>query len=155
VLDHTPLRRWLTAPVNRTVLQVPRALAASGLAAALDVGLLVLLVESAGWHPLAAATLSYLLGGVLQYVLCAAWVFPTAPQSAAVGFTAFSLLSLVGLGITWATIALLHDGAHLNYTLAKAVALGLAFAWNFLSRKYLIFRLAVQPPGRSAWCKPC
>jgi putative flippase GtrA len=133
----------LTGPVQETILQVPRALVASGLAAALDTGLLVLLVEAAGWQPLAAATVSYLLGGVLQYVLCAVWVFPAAPQSAALGFTTFTVLSLVGLGITWVTIALLHDAAHLNYAVAKVPALGLAFTWNFLSRKYLVFRLAV------------
>jgi putative flippase GtrA len=143
VIAKATLLRGLTGPVEHTLLQVPRALVASVLAAALDVGFLVLLVETAGWHPLPAATVSYLLGGVLQYVLCAVWVFPAAPQSAALGFTAFTLLSLVGLGITWATIAVLHDTAHLNYALAKVAALGLAFAWNFLSRKYLIFRLAV------------
>jgi putative flippase GtrA len=137
------LLRYVAGPVESTLLQVPRALVASGLAAALDMGLLVLLVEQVGWQPLAAATLSYLIGGVLQYVLCAVWVFPAAPQSAALGFTAFTVLSLVGLGITWATIAVVHDLAHVNYALAKIVALGLAFTWNFLSRKYLVFRLAV------------
>jgi putative flippase GtrA len=136
------LLRCLTAPAEGTLLQVPRALVASVIAAALDMGVLVLLVSGAGWHPLPAATLSYLLGAGLQYVLCAVWVFPAAPQSAAQGFAAFTILSLVGLGITWLTIALLHDLAHFNYALAKVVALGLAFTWNFLSRKYWIFKLA-------------
>jgi putative flippase GtrA len=142
-MSKSGLLRYLAGPVENTLLQVPRALVASVLAAALDMGVLVLLVEGAGWQPLLAATVSYLLGGVLQYVLCAIWVFPAAPQSTAVGFTAFTVLSLVGLGITWITIALVHDAAHVNYALAKVAALGLAFVWNFLSRKYLIFRLAV------------
>jgi putative flippase GtrA len=133
----------LTRPAEDTVRQIPRALVASVLAAALDMGLLVLFVSGAGWQPLPAATLSYLAGGILQYLLCALWVFPAAPQNATLGFTAFMFLSLVGLGITWVTIALLHDGARLNYALAKIAALGLAFAWNFLSRKLWIFKLAV------------
>jgi putative flippase GtrA len=132
----------VAAPVESTLLQVPRALVASALAAALDFGVLIFLVERAGWHPLPAAVVSYLLGGVLQYALSALWVFPAAPAGVATGFTAFTVLSLVGLAITWATMALFYDLAHWNYVLTKVIALGLAFCWNFLSRKYWLFRSA-------------
>jgi putative flippase GtrA len=128
---------------ENVVLQVPRALVASALAAALDFGVLVLLVERGGWNAALAAVVGYLLGGVVQYVLCAWWVFPAQPQSVSMGFAAFTVLSLVGLVITWATMAGLHDLGHVNYAVSKVVALGLAFAWNFLSRKYLLFKPAV------------
>lgn len=136
----TVLASLLVKPTERMTLQVPRALVASVLAAMVDFGLLVSLVEFAGWHPLFAATTGYLGGGVLQYVLCSLWVFPAAPQSVSLGFVAFSILSLVGLVITWTVMAGLNDGLHVNYVVAKGVAFGLAFAWNFLSRKYLLFR---------------
>src|SRR5262245_5878011 len=122
-----------------TAAQVPRALVVSGLAAALDFGTLLALVEGAGWQPVPAAILSYLLGGVVQYVLSSRWVFQAAPSSLPLGFAAFTLLSLVGLGITAATMALLHDLLGVYYPLAKTAALGLAFSWNFLSRKFWIF----------------
>jgi len=109
------------------------------LAAALDCGVLVMLVERHAWSPVVAAIVSYLLGGILQYMLCAWWVFPAAPRNLGVGIVAFTLLSLGGLGITWATIAVCHDHLHVNYLAAKFAALGLAFTWNFLSRKYLLF----------------
>jgi putative flippase GtrA len=139
-MNRHALLHWLTAPVECTLLQVPRALAASGLAAALDCGLLVVLVEMLNWPALAAAVVSYTLGAVLQYVLCSAWVFPAAPQNLSTGLAAFAVLSLVGLGITGVTLTALHDVAHVNYLVAKGMALGLAFAWNFLSRKLLLFR---------------
>ncbi len=131
------LKRWLTDPVENVFLQVPRALVASVLAALLDCGILFFLVEIGGWDRIPAAVIGYLAGGVVQYVLCSYWVFPGAPQSAATGFLAFTVLSLFGLVITWLTMAMLA-GVHLS--LAKVVALGLAFGWNFLSRKYLLFR---------------
>ncbi len=134
---------WATAPTDHAALQVPRALVVSVLAAVLDFGVLVLLVEQFEWSPVLAAVASYLLGGVLQYALCSCWVFPAAPKSLTVGITAFTLLSLVGLGITWATIEVLNGQLQVNYLLAKVVALGLAFAWNFLSRKYLLFESRV------------
>ncbi len=130
------LRRWFADPVESVFLQVPRALAVSVLAAMIDCAVLFILVDAAGWQRIPAAVVGYLIGGVVQYVLCSLWVFPGA-QGAAGGFLVFTILSLFGLVITWLTMALLA-GIHLS--LAKFVALGLAFAWNFMSRKYLLFR---------------
>ncbi len=135
----------LLGPTWRAVLQVPRALVVSALAAAADVILLVLLVERLGWRPATAATASYLLGGGLQYWLSSVWVFPAAPSRPVLGFAAFTLLSLGGLGITWLVVRLMHDGAGVHYAVAKCVALGLAFCWNFSSRRYLLFRAPVCP----------
>lgn len=132
--------RWIIAPVEHVALQVPRALIVSAAAAALDVGVLALLVESAHLPAVAAATISYLLGGVLQYVLCTIWVFSISPGNALVSFITFSLLSLVGLAITDGAIWALHTRLGWHYLLGKIVALFLAFCWNFASRKYLIFR---------------
>ena len=136
----------LLSPTHNILVQIPRALVVSALAAALDVGVLVLLVELAGWHPTFAAIISYLLGGVLQYVLSSLWVFPNSPKNVAVGFVAFSLLSLVGLAITWGTMWLLYDNLGVHYLLAKVAALGLAFCWNFLSRRYWLFRPPTEKP---------
>jgi putative flippase GtrA len=138
------VKKWLAEPVQSWFVQVPRALLASLLAAAVDIGVLFFLVEIAGSHPLSAAIVGYLAGGVLQYLLCYLWIFPGTNQLAATGFLAFTVLSLVGLGITWLTMATLADLAHIHYSLAKVVALGLAFTWNFLSRKYLIFGPALE-----------
>ena len=121
------LRQWSFAPARTTRAQIPRALVASVFAAGLDFAVLVLVVEQARWHPVPAAVLAYLIGGVLQYMLCAAWVFPAAPANLASGYLGFLALSLVGLGITGVTIAVLHDFAHVNYALAKIVALGFSF----------------------------
>lgn len=136
-----PLTRLLTDPVENIFLQVPRALIASALAAAVDMGLLILFVECFGWHPAAAAILAYLPGTALQYVLCLVWVFPTSPENNA-GFVVFTLFALVGLGITWCVLTTLGDVAGIPYPIAKIFALGLAFSWNFLSRKWLLFRAA-------------
>ena len=133
------LKRLFTDPAESTLLQMPRALLASCLAAALDMGLLILFVERFSWHPAAAAVLGYLVGVVLQYVLCMVWVFPTTSDNNA-GFAVFTLFSLVGLGITWGVLTTLCDVGGFPYPIAKIVALGLAFSWNFLSRKWLLFR---------------
>jgi putative flippase GtrA len=134
---------WLTAPVDSTLLQVPRALVASVLCTLLDFFLLVFLVETGGWNPLVGAVVTYFAGCVLQYILCAVWIFPSAPHSASFGFAAFSVLALGGLVITWLSIFVFYDLAHLNYALAKILSLVPSFSWNFLSRKYWLFKPGV------------
>ena len=142
------LRRWGTAPVESTLAQVPRALMVSVLALVVDAGLYALLIEQLGAPAVAANAVSYLAGGVVQYVLCTMWVFPNAPSNHAAGFMAFSVLSLVGLGLSCAVIYVAHDLGHLNEMLAKLASVVLAFTWNFLSRKFLLFRAATAPAVR-------
>jgi len=137
----TTLKRLVTDPVESVFLQVPRALVASVLALIVDFAILEVCVRIVGMPAVPSAILGYLAGGVLQYVLCSYWVFATSAQNDAVtGFVAFTVLSLVGLGITWAVVAIGHDWAGLPIEAAKGIAVGLAFTWNFLSRKYLLFR---------------
>ena len=109
-------------------------------AARLGGAVLEFCVHVVGLPAVPSAVFGYLVGGVLQYVLCSLWVFPTSLKSDAAGFTAFTILSLVGLGITWIVMLIAHDGAGLPVEIAKVGAVGLAFSWNFLSRKYLRFR---------------
>jgi putative flippase GtrA len=132
------LKQWLTDPVESVFLQVPRALAASVLALAVDFAILEFGLHVLGLSAGVAAILGYVVGGVLQYVLCSLWVFSTSQKGDAPGFLAFMVLSLVGLAITWIVIAVAHERAGWPMELAKLGAISLAFAWNFLSRKYLL-----------------
>jgi putative flippase GtrA len=133
------LKQLITDPVESVFLQVPRALLVSVFALAIDFGIYAACLH-VGMPALFAALLGYLAGGVLQYVLCSWWVFSTSLKNDALGFVAFLILSLIGLGITELVILIVHDGLGVHPYPAKIGAVGLAFAWNFLSRKYLLFR---------------
>ena len=132
------LKRWLTDPVDSIALQAPRALIVSIAALAIDFSLLEICVRLLGLSAIVGAIIGYLAGTVLQYVLCTFWVFARR-KSDGMGIVIFTALSLVGLGITWVVIAICHDGAGMSIEAAKFVAISLAFTWNFLSRKYLVF----------------
>lgn len=137
------VKKWVAEPVESIFIQVPRAFVASVLAAVLNLAIVVGLVELVGVHPLPASVIGYLAGGVLQYVLCSVWVFSNAPRSHAVGFVTFTLLSLVGMGITVGVMAV-YGRLHMPYQLANVAAMGLTFVWNFSSRKLLLFK-ACEP----------
>ncbi len=134
------VKRYVFSPVESLFVQVPRALFVSAFAACVDVAMLFMLVEWTTCPKILAAAVSYLTGGVLQYVLCSLWVFGKTHDNVSIGFVAFTLLSLVGLGLTLGAIEFLHVQAGFHLGLAKIFALGSAFVWNFLSRKYLLFR---------------
>jgi len=121
-------------------LQIPRALAASALALLVDFAILELCLRGLGMAAMPSTVVGYLSGGVVQYVLCSAWVFSTALDNNAIGFVTFTLLSLVGLGITWVVVRVVHDWMGLPVEVAKSGAVALAFTWNFLSRRFLLFR---------------
>lgn len=135
------LKNWVARPADGLAVQVPRALAAAVVAALVDVAILIFLVEVAGWGREVAAVIGYLAGGVVQYTLCSLWVFQQRHSNVLLGFLIFTLLSLFGLAITWAVMHLSSD-LQLPYLPAKIFAMGLAFTWNFLSRKMVIFKPA-------------
>ena len=134
------LQQLVAGPVESIFLQVPRALAVSVLALIVDFGILELCIRAFGMPAIPAAIIGYLVGGVVQYILCSLWVFSTSLKNDALGFVAFTILSLVGLGITWIVMLIAHNWWGFPVEIAKFGAVGLAFTWNFLSRKYLLFR---------------
>jgi putative flippase GtrA len=142
---NTAAGNWLLAPTSRLLLQLPRAFVVSALAALLDMAALLAMVELCGMGVLAASSLGYLLGGLLQYILSQEWVFANSSRirslgSLSVRFLRFQALSLVGLFITWFALYLGHERLGIHYLLVKSSALGLAFTWNFASRRVLVFR---------------
>ena len=145
------LKQIVADPVESVALQVPRALAVSVLALAVDFAILELCVRLFAMPAIPAAVIGYLVGGVVQYVLCSLWVFSTSLKNDALGFMAFTILSLVGLGITWIVMLMVHDWWAFPVEIAKFGAVGLAFTWNFLSRKYLLFRVGKpQSPSETS-----
>src|SRR5205814_1752583 len=112
----------LTRPTTSLLQQVPRALVVSALAAALDVVVLVLLVERGRWSPPSAGVVSYFVGGLLQYLLSRRWVFSDSlpPANYLAHFLAFQLLSLGGLAVTWGSLKL-GDALGIHYLANKVV----------------------------------
>src|SRR5262249_19331250 len=93
-----------------------------------------------------AAVVGYLAGSLLNYLLCSVWVFSTDQSNCFTGYLTFTVLSLVGLAITVATIEALAL-FHVHPYVGKVAALGFSFTWNFLSRKWLLFRSQSASPA--------
>ncbi len=116
----------------------------------------LLMLDSPVWL---AASVGYMVGVVANYFLCIRWIFASDPSRRAWEFLGSMIVGLVGLllntGIVVAGEKMLPRSdlflslldllgipptqiVHVNT--AKGVSVVTVLAWNFLARKYFIFR---------------
>ena len=108
---------------------------------ALDFGLLILQVKVFHVYYLYAACLSYLVANITQYSGCVKYVFCESTRPAGFKwFFTFFLLGLIGLGILYTFMYLFVEKLGWNYLFAKVVVSAFIFTFNFLTRRYVIFR---------------
>jgi putative flippase GtrA len=127
-------------PSSKARVQLVRSLVVSTIAFAVDFGLLVFLREVAGLHYLLAATVSYCVGLLVNYVLSVKWVFADRKLSnRRTEFVIFAVISMIGLILNNLVLSGLVQLIGLDYRLAKIAATIVVFFWNFLVRKKILY----------------
>jgi putative flippase GtrA len=104
------------------------------LAFACDITMLYLCTDILGWHYLLSNVVSYGTGLVVSYWLNITWVFSyrRLAMRSWLEFLLFTLIVLLGLGISEALMALLVEVAELHYLVSKvlSVPLKLSEKWS-------------------------
>ena len=125
------------------VLELVTYVGASAIAFAADVGVLTLLVAKAGMAPVAAASISFIVGGALLYALSVAFVFRQRRyRNVSVEASCFVALGLVGFAINAGVMYLMVASFNVHFLLAKIAAAGCTFGANYLLRRTLLFTAA-------------
>ena len=119
---------------------------------AIDISLLWLLATRAGVHYLVAATISFLAGGVVAYLLSVRFVFNyRRVQTRSIEATAFVALGIAGLLVNTAVMAVAVGTMKMPLLAGKMAAACATFGVNFLLRKHLLFTRSrtnpAIPPG--------
>ncbi|MBS0289708.1 MAG: GtrA family protein [Proteobacteria bacterium] len=112
-------------------------------AAIVDISLFFLFAQFLSYHYLILATMSFFIATLVNYLLCHFVVFTFAQARAAktqILLTYF--VSGIGLSIHHASLFVAIEFLGLTVILGKILAMGIAFGWNFLSRKHLVFKPA-------------
>jgi putative flippase GtrA len=136
-----PLERLLREPTDRLLVQLARYVVAGGLAFVVDFGSLFLLTEFGGLHYLLSAAIAFCLGLVTNYLLSIVWVFNRRTLSNRwLEFLLFGLIGLAGLGLNELILWFLTDRMGLHYLASKMVSAVLVLLWNFLARRFSLFR---------------
>lgn len=128
-------------PTDSTLVQFLRYTFVGGAAFVLDFGTLFVLTEYGGVYYLTSAAIAFLLGLVANYALSIFWVFSRRTlERRWLEFGVFALVGVVGLGFNELFIWFFTEHVHLYYMISKVIATALVLIWNFLARKYLLFR---------------
>jgi putative flippase GtrA len=107
-------------------------------AAVIHYGLLIALVEGAGWVPVPATLVGYLAGGVVSYALNRRLTYASdrAHREAA---WRFAVVAFVGFLLTGAFMHAFTDWLGAPYLPAQLVTTGIVLFWSFMANKLWTF----------------
>ena len=121
-------------------IQLFRYCFVGGLAFIVDYGLLVLLTEVCGLHYLISATISFIAGLIVNYLLSTSWIFRQSKlENKWAEFIVFAIIGVIGLGLNNLLLYLFTDIIHIHYMISKLITTGIVMIWNFGARKIILF----------------
>lgn len=128
-------------PTNNSLIQLFRYCFVGGFAFIVDAGGLFVLTEYAEIYYLLSATISFILGLVVNYLLSTAWIFKKSKLSNRwTEFLIYSVIGVVGLGLNTLFLWLFTDCLHIYYMLSKIITAAVVMLWNFFARKIILFK---------------
>ena len=126
--------------MRRLPREALRYLAVSVVSLIIDVMILAYLVQVLKWGNLTAATTSFLAGACVAYALCVRFVFMQHRlRNRRAEFAGFVAIGVLGLAVNIGVIYLCIHFLGLQVLIAKGVAAGFSFSFNFLARRQLLF----------------
>ena len=146
-------KKVLIHPTDHALIQMFRYGLVVAIAAPIDLGGYIIFKSQLGMDVVLAATLSFGISMAVNYFLSVAWVFNRdTGRQRRIDVSLFSVIGLVGLGITDIVIWILADHLGYNYIIAKLVAFAIVFFWSFGARRILFHnpRIIDRMFGRKA-----
>ncbi len=129
---------WLRASMKKFTLQFIKYFGVAGIGYVVDFGTMILCKEFFHLHYLVSATLGFILGLIVVYILSGRYVFGKSKLSSRRSeFIVFALIGVVGLVILNLLMWVLTGGLHVDYILSKVLATVIVYAWNFFARRAL------------------
>jgi len=125
---------------NNVGIQFYRYLFVGGLAFVLDFTVLFVLTNYLNLYYIFSATISFLLGSVVNYYLCIAWIFPQRNMKSKM--TEFWLFKVIGFSGVFLNALVMYTATHffgIYYLVSKVISAAIVFSWNFFVRKFFLF----------------
>ena len=139
------MKNWIEHLLLRTsddwLTQLFRYAIVGGVSFVVDYGLLYLLTERVGLHYILSATISFITGLIVNYLISIHWVFRTHKlQNRTTEFLLYAIIGIVGLFFNNLLLYVFTDCVQLHYLISKLVAAAIVLIWNFVGRKWILFR---------------
>lgn len=120
------------------ILQLIKFGIVGGIAAVVDVGVLVILKELSGMEVLPASAISFAVSVTFNYILSMAFVFKSKNQGRLKEFIIFVVLSIGGLLLNQLILWIGVNFTSVYYLLIKFLAMIIVPVYNFITRKIFL-----------------
>ena len=117
--------------------EIFRFAVAGGSCFILELLVLYSLTEFAGINYLTSAMFAFIVSVIVNYLMCAYWVFATKKHSLTKTII-FAATSIAGLGINQLCMWTFVEFGGLHYMLAKIVAACIVTIWNFITKRMVL-----------------
>ncbi|MDR2011219.1 MAG: GtrA family protein [Bacteroidales bacterium] len=125
---------------DNTLIQLFRYTFVGGFAFLVDFGLLTFCKEILDLHLLVSTTIGFTAGLIVNYIISIFWVFTKSKyKNKKIEFLIFSIVGIVGLGLTNLFMWVFTDIVGIHYMISKVITTILVYLWNFFGRKYTLF----------------
>lgn len=139
------IKKILFQPTTNTLLQLFRYSFVGGFSFLGD-GIVLFLLEKVGLHYTFAAALSFIVGLMINFLLSKALVFKNQESNKSMKaqyfkeFVVYGIIGIVGLVLTELIMLLLIEIFNIYFMLSKIVAAIIVLMWNFLARKFILYK---------------
>lgn len=135
------MKRLFINDTTNWLIQLFRYIFVGGFAFTVDYSLLFLLTEFVGIYYILSATISFIVGLVINYIISTQWIFKKSKLSNRfVEFFIYGVIGVIGLVLNDLLIFLFTDIMGYHYLISKIIAAALVMGWNFIGRKTILFK---------------
>lgn len=134
------VNRLLFEKTDNGWIQLFRYSFVGGVAFVVDFGLLWLLTDRCGLHYAISATISFIAGLTVNYLVSVRWIFRKhILNKRIVEFIIYGTIGVVGLGLNVVIIWIFTELLRIHYLLSKIVSTAIVLIWNFTARRFILF----------------
>ena len=112
-----------------------------GFAFIVDYSLLYLLTSWGGIHYIISATISFIVGLIVNYIISTHWIFKKSKlNNTAIEFLVYGIIGVIGLFLNDLLLYYFTDFMHYHYMVSKLIAAAIVMGWNFIGRRTILFK---------------
>jgi putative flippase GtrA len=121
-------------------VQLIRYVFVGGFAFVVDYGLLLVLTELGHFHYLISATISFIAGLIVNYIISTKWIFTKSKiSSTTIEFMIYSIIGVIGLLLNDLLMYFFTEWIHIHYLVSKLITAAIVMGWNFIGRRTILF----------------
>lgn len=134
------IKNFIIKKTDNSYFQFIKYFFASGIALFADMSILFILTEYFNVYYILSATISFLAGIAITYILSKFYIFTKTKIDNKINeFTVFLIIGIIGLILNNVFLYIFTEYLGIYYMLSKIFVIIVTYLWNYFARKKFIF----------------